>query len=86
LSLLWKLFFTPLVSLCQVALFLRISFVLLNILALLAFAAAESLLGLNGILLVKVFRPSRHAFGQRGLLNLLVSVAIIVIPERFVIL
>jgi hypothetical protein len=83
---LWRLFFSPLIALCQVALFLCISFVFLNILALLAFAAAESLLGLNGVLPVKVFRTSRHGFGQRGLLNLLVSVAIIVIPERFVIL
>jgi hypothetical protein len=83
---LWRLFFAPLIALCQVALFLHISFVFLNILALLAFAAAESLLGLNGVLPVKVFRTSRHGFGQRGLLNFLVSVAIIVIPERFVIL
>jgi hypothetical protein len=63
-----------------------ISFVFLNILALLAFAASESLLRLNGILPVEVFCSSRHAFGQGWLLNLLVSVAIIVIPERFVIL
>ena len=65
---------------------MRIYFVLLNILALLAFAAAESLLRLDGVLPVKVFRASRHAFGQRGLLDLLVSVAIIVIAESFVIL
>jgi hypothetical protein len=46
---------------------MRISFVFLNIFTLLAFAAAEGLLGLNGVLPVKIFpgiRASRHAFGK----------------------